>query len=576
MAIRFLFIVYVVGLLAACDHERYPNKLVAADSLANTHPDSARKVLANMAADTVMMKKSQLMYYKLLTLKADIKSIIKQTSDVRAREILGYYEHEGDQRLLPYAYYYSASVYRDMHDAPQAIEYYQKVIDTLPNDVDLQLKSYTYNQIGKLFLFQSLYGKAAEFFYKSYQVDSIRKDTFDMFFSFIDMSIAYENSDITKCLNCLHKAELINMEGKLNLDYNVDYRLSVIYSDKKEYDSALIYIQEPLKNVAFTDSSAVFSVARKIYFGKGMLDSAEYYSLELMRMGSIYAKKNSSRTLGNIAFANGDTASGFKYMHLYDCWADSVEKIDAKRALANASSLYDYKIRERENTELKTERRNYIVGIFFLITISCVVITLLIIHSFRNKQKQQKQKLTIFLLKKLGKEQKEQNENEIKTREQEIKVLTKKLQETDKKNENLKIQIEEQKEELRRVIKNKNKGITKPNEQERKLLNSRAYFLAKSKVEEGKPILFSEWGKIENELDCLLVDFRYILYQTYSMSKLEYHICLLVKMGFNNSDISTLISRQPNAVSLSRKRLYKKLTGIEGKAADLDEYIKSL
>jgi len=576
MAIRFLFIVYVVGLFAACDHERYPNKLVAADSLANTHPDSARKVLANMAADTVLMTKSQRMYYKLLTLKADIKSIIKQTSDVRAKEILDYYEHEGDRRLLPYAYYYSASVYRDMHDAPQAIEYYQKVIDTLPNDSDLQLKSYTYNQIGKLFLFQSLYGKAAEFFYKSYQVDSIRKDTFDMLTSMIDISMAYQNIDANKCLHFLRKASILNEEGRIGVGYRIDKRLSNVFCDKKEYDSAYAHIQEPLKNIRNMDSSAVFSTARDIFFKKDMLDSSKHYCIELMRMGSLYAKKNSSKILARIAFANGDTISGFKYIHQYDIFVDSVEKIDAKEALAKANSLYDYKTREIENIGLKHKLTSYNIGFIAFGTASIVVIAFLVIYNLRNKQKQQKQRLKIFLLMKLEKEQKERSESEINASKQEITALAEKLQEARKSNENMKRTLQDQKEKLNAVIDNQQKEAKKRDEIKQKLLQSKAYLLAKAKAVKNEPILPSEWIDIELELHELLYDFRYLLSQAFDINEQEFHICLLVKMGFKNVTISKLISREPNTVSQARQRLYKKLTGKDGKASDFDNFIKSL
>lgn len=94
-AIKVLLATVTVGLLTACSHERYPEKMVAVDSLATTHPDRARKVLASMATDTVFMSESQRMYYKLMTLKADIKSNITQTSSKRAREIINYYASSG-------------------------------------------------------------------------------------------------------------------------------------------------------------------------------------------------------------------------------------------------------------------------------------------------------------------------------------------------------------------------------------------------------------------------------------------------------------------------------------------------
>lgn len=573
---QHLFCAFFSLMIAACGYDKYQYKLVAVDSLATTHPDSARNVLLAMSADTATMNKKQRMYYKLLTLKADIKSYIPQTSDAKAMEVLDYYEHDGDRKLLPYAYYYTATTYKDMNDAPRAIKYFQKVIDAMHKSGDLQLESYTYNQIGMLFLLQDMDEKAYEYFYRSYEVDSIRRDTIDVVYSLIDLSITYENRNLDTCLQLLRKAKELNDKGNCNISHEVDARLSVIFCEHGQYDSAYVYLQEVLKNVGKIDRSAVYANARNVYMGKGMLDSAKYYGLKLMEMGSVYAKKNSSRDLAQIAFQLGNPALGLKYIHVYDSLADSVERIKAKEALVNANSLYNYEVREKENTHLKMERKIYIIIFLSIAIISCLIISILIIYNIKRRKEQQRQSLSFLMLKKMEEENRLHSEQEIRTREKEIEGITQKIQETDEDNGNLRLQLEEQKEKLRIIVEDKKGNMLKHDIQKQRLTNSSAFSMAQSNVKAKQPLSVSQWDVMEKELDGILGDFKYFINKKNNISKLEYHICLLVKMGFTNADISTLVSRQPNSISQSRRRLYKKLTGRDGKAIDLDEFVKAL
>ena len=95
------------------------------------------------------MDDDNLYYYYLLTLKAADKSFVTHTSDTLARRIVAHYEEGGDERLLPEVYYYAGRVYRDIGDAPQALDYLQKALDLMENDTtNLKLKSVVYSQMG--------------------------------------------------------------------------------------------------------------------------------------------------------------------------------------------------------------------------------------------------------------------------------------------------------------------------------------------------------------------------------------------------------------------------------------------
>lgn len=484
-------------------------------------------------------------------------------------------EYNGNGSQLYQVYYREASKYRDLNDAPQALEYYQKAIEEMPES-ELRLKSYTYNQMGKLFMLQGIDEKALCYFSKSFQLDSIRKDTLDMIYSLIDMSMAYENTFPNKSLQYLHKARLLDSEADTKLSYKLDSRMSVLFANRGEYDSAYLYIQSPLKNIAKMDSSAVLSVAIDVYMKKHKVDSARHFCLEIMRKGRVHAKQNAAMTLAKINFDENNPTMGFKYLEKYKIYSDSVDNIDAKKYLANANALYNYQLREKENAQLKIENRdNAILGLIVL-SVGILAISLLLVFNARNRQRLQRLRFKYYMRNKIGEELKEQSENEIKAMKGKMEALTSKLVETDKSKENLERQLEDQKAKLSAAIENNKKATLREDTQRHDMLRSRSYSIAKARLEEGKPISDRDWKLMEKELGNIFCDFKFVLYEAYDLTELEYRICWLVKMGFKNNEVSILISRAPNAVSLARKRLFSKITGKEGTAYDFDVTIKNL
>lgn len=560
----------------SCGKEHYPHSLSLADSLTAVSPSRARMVLKALEDDTMEMTKPQRMYYKLLRLKADVEANVVSTSRVTTEEILRYYEKDGDRRMLSQAYYYAACLYRNINDAPLAFEYYQKTIETMPEDGDSCMMSHAYNGIGKLFLSREMDDMAYKNLYLSYKIDSTRKDTLCMVYGLRDLSMACEYTNIDRCLQLLREARRLNDKACLGVKCFIDERLSAVFLDRNEYDSAWVFIQSPLKNISRMDSNKVYHIASDIYFYRNDYDSASYFCHKLMHIGSIYAKEKAARQLAQICIREGEFEKGIDYLKQCDAFEDSIERLDDIQTLKNANSLYNLKINKDENNRLRIERKNYIITALGVSIFSCALISLLILLSIRHRQKQQRLRLRIFLLTQLENEHHEKTDSEIKMKKREIERLSEMLESGGKQIMDLERQVEEQKAKLCVAIENNRQEITRRDEQRLLLLKSNASLVAKQRLDEGKPIRKTEWKKMNEEIETLLPNFKYVLYQAYDLSEQEYHICLLLKMGFKNAEIGILISRAANAVSQARKRLYKKITGKDGSASDFDELIRSL
>ena len=104
-------------------------KLKQVDTIAESNADSAISLLSMINSDTLANENLK-HYYDLLKIRTNDKAYIAHTSADEILKLVDYYESaSSDKPLLPQTYYYAASVFRDLNDAPQALEYFQKALD---------------------------------------------------------------------------------------------------------------------------------------------------------------------------------------------------------------------------------------------------------------------------------------------------------------------------------------------------------------------------------------------------------------------------------------------------------------
>lgn len=572
--ITYIIASVIVLLSFSCSRFEYRKSLIVADSLTATNPQRAVAMLDSMAPMMAGAPKHEQMFHRLLRIKAADKSYIKHSSDSTILSLVEYYETKGDKTLLPEAYYYAGNIYRDLNDAPRALEYYQKAAEITPEE-NLKLKGRIYFQSGRLLLNQALYSQAIDIYKKTLYYDTRRNDSIDIIDTSRDLAYIY-NKDGQKdsCLHYYNEAYRLAKEtNNIRLKMSVLAQMASFYIENKDYVKAKECLQPELNANFEKNRSPIHTMALKIYMNTQQYDSAHFYAKELLKVGTTYARQTASRCLTELALRENNNEDAIKYLRLFNEYTDSVKTITATESVNKMNSLYNYNLREKENLILKADNANKKLTLAITISLIFTLFVILITYIYRNKQKQ---KLQTERLKRLKKVLYEQSAEYIQKNNEKITALEQEIKRTSNENLLLIERIEEQRADLILANETAIRKQAKNESAKARIATTDIYKSIQNHIKRDKVINAQEWKELDEMINREIIDFKTNLYSYYNISPHEYHICMLIRLEFPPTDIATLLGCTTSAVSKARKRLQEKFFSDEGTPKDFDIFIKTL
>lgn len=576
-----LFLILVLLGFCACGHKPYPQSLIIADSLTNACPDSAITLLKNIENTLQTEPETTQMYYRLLCIKANDKAYIPHTSDSLILPVLHYYIEKGDEQHLPEAYYYAGRVYRDLGDAPQALEYFEKAAEALPEDGGYKLKSKIYSQMGTLFAYQSMYAEALEMYKRGGEYDEILKDSVGMVFTLRDIGNMYKElgkedstlayfKEASRLSRLLQRIDLFNM---------LQSQLAFIYTDLQKYDSARTALQNALKDIEQPNRSAIYNIAARFYDVTNQTDSAIWYYNELLDFGSVYAKQTACRRLLELTLKQNDTQQATGYLNNCLLYTDSIQKLTQTETIHRMHSLYNYQLREKENIQLKTENRNKTLLIGMISGSLLIIIISFIAYRQYSRRKTLELKQQLEKLRTIEKENQDKIESLEKYKSQK-EVLEKRLADINPPEDNVqKKQLGQKIELLNHILQQQ--AIEKEQEKDAQdcLFCSEIYKKLQERANSARGeayITSEEWNIVKGLMSPAYPIFFERLYSLHTPNENELHVCILLKLQFRQADIARLLQLKPESISSIRRRLYQKVTGSKGSPEMWDKIIDSL
>lgn len=526
MTNKIKILLLVTLFYTSCNSSKYPKSLVEIDSLCYSNPQLALTKLEQIGNNFDTTQTAYWMYYNLLKLKAQEKTCTPHPNLGKINLLKSYYERNDDKKLLPEIYYLTGTTYLDLHDSPQALEYFHK---TLNECKDIRLKGLTYAQLGYIMLYQGNFSSAIDFYKKSYHIDLIRNDIKGQIYDLRDLGYTYANTNkVDSAIFFSQQSLQLALKAKMpKMITSAKSSLANIYLDsRQDVDSAAKYFLPLLNDIREENKSGTFSMAIKYYKLCNLPDSVNYYIKKIEETGDVYAKEAAYREKVEMALKKNCSYKDLLSWKLFIQYADSIENISNANAIAKSQSLYDYTQKEKEYIKLQNENKQH--KLWQIIYGLTTLLTFLLFYVYYKKYKIAK--------------------NEQKRQTMELQHILEKSASQKTNNKDTLSQIKE----------------------------TNIYSIFIQKTQNKNNINENEWKELDELVNKYYFDFKITLYRICKLSEIEYRICLLLKVGFNLSDMATILHREPSTLSMARKRLYKKLFHKDGKAEELDIFIRSI
>lgn len=577
---KVIYLLLILLILASCAGSRkYDDLMQRADSIMNVNDDSAKvaiRMLDGVKPQLPEFSQSQKMHYELLRHKAMNKACITFTSDSVMKEVVDYYDHHGSANERMLANYVLGCVYRDMHEAPMALEYYNKATeqaDTTSADCDYGTLYRVYSQMGFLFSKQYLPYQELNAFDKAEKYAYLAKDTLNAIINYQNKGDAYGylgKKDSVIAIN-LQAAKLFKKHGNdyaaaiafgCNYDYYIEKKDSI--NAKKAFEAYNSTGYEGNSN--YEDAKAYVLYQKGTYYLFVNKQDSAYDNLSLsFKMCKSYSiKAATTKALAQYYAKVNQPAMAMKYALQSSEYNDS-DLIEARKTqLQQVQAMYDYSRNQEiaKNAEQKAERST---RMNYMIVLSCLMLFLLLSYIYRKQIAIKKKKIAVSKLlyeDSLLKLKRLQDERAKLVAENDNK-LAQVIMEKENTISKLKAEITHIQERY---------SLSSVSDADLILKDSSIYKKIKFiEVHPKEKMCEEDWKELADTIEEVVPNFIPVLKN--KLNDKDYQICLLVRLGFSTSLVARLLGLSDAAISKSRKTMLKKICRKEGKPKEFDEYI---
>ena len=577
---KVIYLLLILLILASCaGNRKYDDLMQRADSIMNVNDDSAKvaiRMLDGVKSQLPEFSQSQKMRYELLRHKAMNKACITFTSDSVMKEVVDYYDHHGSANERMLANYVLGCVYRDMHEAPMALEYYNKATeqaDTTAADCDYGTLYRVYSQMGFLFSKQYLPYQELNAFDKAEKYAYLAKDTLNAIINYQNKGDAYGylgKKDSVIAIN-LQAAKLFKKHGNdyaaaiafgCNYDYYIEKKDSI--NAKKAFEAYNSTGYEGNSN--YEDAKAYVLYQKGTYYLFVNKQDSAYDNLSLsFKMCKSYSiKAATTKALAQYYAKVNQPAMAMKYALQSSEYNDS-DLIEARKTqLQQVQAMYDYSRNQEiaKNAEQKAERST---RMNYMIVLSCLMLFLLLSYIYRKQIAIKKKKIAVSKLlyeDSLLKLKRLQDERAKLVAENDNK-LAQVIMEKENTISKLKAEITHIQERY---------SLSSVSDADLILKDSSIYKKIKFiEVHPKEKMCEEDWKELADTIEEVVPNFIPVLKN--KLNDKDYQICLLVRLGFSTSLVARLLGLSDAAISKSRKTMLKKICRKEGKPKEFDEYI---
>lgn len=522
------------------------------------------------------------MRQELLMLQENNQKDSLLTNDSLATSLCNYFDEHGTANERMLAHYLLARTYADMKQSPRALDEFHhaaELADTTNTDCDYKTLARIFGQMGDLLYAHQLPRNALNAYQTAYHYSLKAGETNVAPYFYAQQNNCYYDLSMRDSSEYIMRnaIRMLNACGDTLAANSYKGPLSYILVQKKDYDNAKEYLNDYEYHsfinegtIQQSDNWKLLYIYKAYYFQHThQCDSALYYYYKTIHT----SQSPNNITLGLLGIyqtynmlQQHDSVS--KYAVLYAQKNDETFRKSNAATLMSMHHLYNYH-RFETLAEQKTReayqaiQKNRLLLLCLIILIITAILTLIIFHNYQ-KLKQQK----------LYAQYSSAIHNYISTKRE-----LEHLQKQNIINEHLVKQTKEDLKYFQKTIAETRQRFTDIDKWglEDMLAKTDIIELLKKKGIKGLPATEKELHEMRRIFHLCLPGFKEALSEQYhELTIKELNICMLIKLHFAPSQISSLTHMSSSAISNLRKRLLKKMFNIEGGAGVFDEKIRQI
>ena len=605
------FIVVLVLIACRRSNPEAAALLARADSLLNPPPSTAAQsqgadtppaggpqgAVALHLLDSVQHQartawpKADRMRYEVLLAEAMNKAYKDFTTDSVLKQVVRYYDRRGSRNQQLKARYLLGCAYRDMGEAPAAINAWQEAVDcadTLSKDCDYRTLYRVYGQMAALFYRQYLPEEQLEANKNFAKYTLLSGDTLSYIRGLLLKNDALEAlGDTDAVLQNVEYTRQLYLERGMRKEAAQVYPSAIhIALDRGEYEKVDSMMQIYEKESGLFDEQGTIAPTREIYYYyKGLYllqtsrpDSAEFQFRRLLNYENNLV--DAYRGFVSLYLWKENEDSLRKYTILYeDAMTNYLEETQTQ-AIVQAERMYDYSRQQRIAAAQK--RKADILALTGTLFVLALITTIaFIVRRFKSANEQERKKhLKVRAqygeaIQKLAQVKREigilqrntsNNDHAMNLLKQEKNELA---QQYENEIEKLKTELASYKE-TQDAVKGKADIISRFHTTAKPHLETDE--TGQSRRVGARAASEDEWNQLI-EMVRLCYPRFYVHLMEHSLSDLRLHVCILTRLGFENKEIVTLAKSSVQSVSNARITLAK-IFGLTS-TKSLDDYLRN-
>lgn len=558
---RYILFLILIFAVSCSDNNPLLSRLDHIDSIMDENPQAAYDSLFTIKkTQNIKSAKNVDMKWRMLMATAQNKLYMQMPTDSAFSEVVAYYERNGSDNEKMQSRYLLGCIYRDMNDAPKAIECYNYVLEHF-SDIDSQegykLLALSYGEKADLLYAQLLLPKAIAAYNNAILYSEKCNDSLLLANNYNYKSFAYSllnmydsaivaNETSTKILLALNRktdAAIVYGCNMINYLKKKDFVKLKKAVDMYELNSGLFHNGEIEKG-----KEIFYYFKASYYLNVNNLDSASYYFYKDLSLCSDYNNKHAATEgLAQVYTLVNNKDSMAKYTTLASAWNDSLYLNKNSELSAKNEALYSYNSYKR--SAAKSMHENQTTKFSYRIVLVLIVILILLGIFFIRKKTQKvwwRHNQLLTKMKKYRDESKSIADN---------KIL-----------ENTKLDRDNWKEELELTI---HLAI-----EDRDILKHFDELLIPQNVQLHPNQ--NDWTNIIILMKKYKPKTYDFLTTTMSLSAQELKVCILVVFGYTSGDIAILLQTTSQRVSNIKSTLGIKLFNTSGARSFTNKFPKSL